>query len=160
MLGFTATTQLPSTLNFARWSSNFARYEIVPQLDAVVFRRPYLLHFSSKSYTVWSVGFLTSWDLKWYISCRKWTSGIAPKVQRKTAAAILCFPYSVFLSPLFFPAYFERLRKRTMRLQILVSSWIWASKSFAMNYIQLSLILKLLWWTKSYQKHQNLTQFD
>ena len=40
-----------------------------------------------------------------------------------------------------FLAYFERLWKRTMRLQSLVSSWIWASKSFAMNYIQLSSIL-------------------
>ena len=52
MLGFTANAQLPSTLNFARWSSNFARCEIVPQLDAVVFRRQYLPHFSSKLYTV------------------------------------------------------------------------------------------------------------
>ena len=40
-----------------------------------------------------------------------------------------------------FLAYFERLWKRTMRLQSLVSSWIWASKSFSMNYIQLSSIL-------------------
>ncbi|KAL6347688.1 hypothetical protein AAG906_026217 [Vitis piasezkii] len=63
---------------FARWSSNFARCEIVLQLDAVVFRRPYLPHFSSKS---------------------KWTSGSAPKVRKKTAAAVLCFLHSVFLSP-------------------------------------------------------------
>ena len=39
-----------------------------------------------------SVGFLTSWALKWYIACRKWTSGSAPKVPTKTAAAVLCFP--------------------------------------------------------------------
>ena len=64
---------------------------------AVVFQRPYLPHFSSKSYTVWSVGFLTSWDLKWYIECRKWTSESAPKVQRKTAAAVLYFLHFVFL---------------------------------------------------------------
>ena len=32
MLDFTANAQLPSTLNFARWSSNFARWEIVLQL--------------------------------------------------------------------------------------------------------------------------------
>ena len=32
MLGFTATTQLPSTLIFARWSSNFARCEILSPL--------------------------------------------------------------------------------------------------------------------------------
>ena len=156
MLGFTATSQLPSILNFARWSSNFARCEIVPQLDAVVFWRPYLPHFSSNSYTVWSVGFLTSWDLKWYIACRKWTSENAPKVRNKTTAAVLYFPLSVCS----FLAYFERLWKRAMEIQSLASSWIWASKSFAMNYIQLSLILKLLWWAKSYQKHQNLTQFD
>ena len=66
-------------------------------LGAVVFRRPYLPHFSSKSYTVWSVGFLTSWALKWYIVCRKWTSKSRPKVRRKTAAVVLCFLHSVFL---------------------------------------------------------------
>ena len=103
---------------FARWSSNFARWfevceilaqwaeefapwtvvcEIVPQLDAVVFQRPYLSQFSSKSYMVWTVGFFTFWALKWYIACRKWTSGSAPKVQKKTAAAVLCFPLCFFL---------------------------------------------------------------
>ena len=64
---------------------------------AVVFQRPYLPHFSSKSYTVWSVRFLTSWALKWYIACRKWTSGSALKVPKKTAAAVLCFPLCFFL---------------------------------------------------------------
>ena len=58
--------------------------------------RPYLPHFRSNSYTVWSVGFLTSWDLKWYIECRKWNSESALKVQKKTAAAVLCFLHSVF----------------------------------------------------------------
>ena len=73
-------------------------------LDAVVFRRSYLPHFSSKSYTVWSVGFLTSWAMKWYIAYRKWTSGSAPKVRRKAVAAVLCFLHSVFLfaSPICF----------------------------------------------------------
>ena len=56
---------------------------------AVGFRRPYLPHFSSKLYTVWSVGLLTSWALKWYIVCRKWTSESAPKVRKKTAATVL-----------------------------------------------------------------------
>ena len=64
---------------------------------AVVFRRPYLPHFSSKSYTVWRVGFLVSWALKWYIACRKWNSESAPKVRRKTAATVLCSLHSVFL---------------------------------------------------------------
>ena len=58
---------------------------------AVGFRRPYLPHFSSKSYTVWSVRFLTSWALEWYIEYRKWTSESAPKVWKKTAAAVLWF---------------------------------------------------------------------
>ena len=44
-----------------------------------------------------SVGFLTSWALKWYISCRKWTSGSAPKVPKNTAAAVLYFPLCFFL---------------------------------------------------------------
>ena len=71
---------------------------------AVVFRRPYLPYFSSKSYTVWSVGFLTSWALKWYIACRKWTSGSAPKVRNKTAAAVLfaSLHFACFSSLLFF----------------------------------------------------------
>ena len=66
----------------------------------VVFRRPYLPHFSSKLYTVWSVGFLTSWALKWYISCRKWTSRSDPKVQRRTAVALLCFLHFACFSSL------------------------------------------------------------
>ena len=111
-------------LHFARWSSNFALWfevceipilwteefascfpscEIVPQLDAVVFRRPYLPHFSSKSYMVWIVGFLTFWALKWYIECRKWTSGSAPKVRWKTAAVSPIFITLFSSSPLFFP---------------------------------------------------------
>ena len=134
---------------FAQWIEDFAPWfpscEIVPQLDAVVFRRPYLPHFSSKSYTVWSVGFLTSWALKWYIEYRKWTSGSAPKVQKKTAAAVLCFLHSVFLSPVLFPCILWTTKAKEYEAPKLGSSWIWASKSFAMNYMQLSLILKLLW---------------
>ena len=145
MLDFTVNAQLPSTLNFARWSSNFARCEIVPQLDAVVFQRPYLPHFSSKSYKVWSVGFLTSWDLKWYISCRKWTSVSSPKVWKKTAVAVLCFLHSVFLFSIVLSLHTLNDFGKGYGAPKLGSSWIWASKSFAMNYIQLSLILELLW---------------
>ncbi|KAL6312933.1 hypothetical protein AAG906_041169 [Vitis piasezkii] len=72
--------------------------------------------------------------LKWYIECRKWTSGSAPKVPKKTAAAVLllqkcegrlqlCPLFSLPCFPLLhcsFLAYFERLRQRTMRLQSLV----------------------------------------
>ena len=92
---------------------------------AVVFQRPYLPHFSSKSYTVWSVGFLTSWDLKRYIACKKWTSGSTPKVPKKTADAVLCFPpcFSLLCFPLLhcsFLAYFERIWQRDMELQSLV----------------------------------------
>ena len=46
------------------------------------------------------VGFLTSWALKWYIACRKWTSGSAPKVRRKTAATVLCFLHFAWFSSL------------------------------------------------------------
>ena len=103
-----------------RCCANFAQAWAVVQslhmLGAVVFRRPYVPHFSSKSYTVWIVRFLTSWDLKWYIACRKWTSGSAPKVPKKTVAAVLCFP----LLHCSFLAYFERLWQRAMELQSLV----------------------------------------
>ena len=82
--------------------TSFAQVEGVVRIShkpgAVVFRRPYLPHFRSKSYTVWSVRFLTSWALKWYIECRKWTSESAPKVQKKTTAVVLCFPLSSALS--------------------------------------------------------------
>ena len=111
---------------FAQWTEDFAPWfpscEIFAQPDAVVFRRPYLSYFSSKSYMVWTVGFLTFWALKWYIESKKWTSGSAPKVQWKTAAVspifIPCFP----LLHCFFLVYFERLRQRIMRLHSLISS--------------------------------------
>ena len=41
------------------------------------------------------------------------------------------------------------LWQRVMKLQSLVSSWIWASTCFAMNYTKMSLILGLLWWQKT-----------
>ena len=92
---------------FAQWTEEFAPWfpscEIVPQLDAVVFRRPYLPHFSSKSYMVWIVGFLTFWALKWYVERKKWTSGSAPKVQWKTAAVSPVFITLFSSSPLFSP---------------------------------------------------------
>ena len=108
------------------WTEEFApcfpSCEIVPQLDAVFFRRLYLPHSSSKSYMVWIVGFLTFWALKWYVERKKWTSGSAPKVQWKTAAVssvfIPCFP----LLHCFFLVYFEPLRQRIMRLHSLISS--------------------------------------
>ena len=53
--------------------------------------------FSSKSYTVWSVGFLTSRALKWYIVCKKWTSGSSPKVWKKTADATSWFFFTLLL---------------------------------------------------------------
>ena len=84
--------------------TRFAQPEGVVRIShkpgAVVFRRPYLPHFSSKSYTVWSVRFLTSWALKWYIVCKKWTWVITPKVQRKTTAAVLYFLHFACFSSL------------------------------------------------------------
>ena len=89
--------------NFARWSSNFAIE--VPILQGAKLSLN-LVQLSSEGHifltsapnrnTVWSVGFLTSWFLKWYIACRKWTLGSAPKVRKKTADAVLCFLHSVF----------------------------------------------------------------
>ena len=37
----------------------------------------------------WILDFLS---FEWYIACKKWTLGSAPKVPKKTAAAVLCFP--------------------------------------------------------------------
>ncbi|RVW24088.1 hypothetical protein CK203_091322 [Vitis vinifera] len=54
--------------------------------------------------------------LKWYIVCKKWTSGSAPKVRKKTEAAVL-FASLLHCS---FLAYFERLWQRAMKLQSLV----------------------------------------
>ena len=92
---------------FGRCCANFAQAEGVVRIShkpgAVVFWRPYLPHFNSKLYTVWSIGFFTSWYLKWYIACRKWTSGSAPKVRRKTAAAVLYFLHFLFASLCFSP---------------------------------------------------------
>ena len=85
-MGCASFAQLRGRANFAHHSHT------IRTPGAVVFRRPYLPRFSSKLYTVWSVGLLTSWALKWYIECKKWTSGSAPKVPKKTAAAVLCFP--------------------------------------------------------------------
>ena len=72
------------------------------KLGAIVFRMPYLPYFSSKSYTVWSIRFLTSWDLKWYISHRKWTSRSAPKVRNNTVAVVLCFLHFACFSSLLY----------------------------------------------------------
>ena len=46
----------------------------------------------------------------------------------------------------FLPCILVWLWQRVMKLQILVSSWIWASNCFSMNYKKISLILGLLWW--------------
>nr|CAN79497.1 hypothetical protein VITISV_020751 [Vitis vinifera] len=63
-----------------------------------------------------------SFQLRIAHRCTKWTSESAPKVRKKTAAAVLCFPlHSVFpLLHCSFLAYFERLWQRAMELQGLV----------------------------------------
>ena len=146
--------------NFAPWRKSPCEM-VFPWLDAVVLRRPYLPHFSSKSYTVWNVGFLTSWSLKWYMACKKWTSGSTPKVQRKTADAVLCFLQSVF--PLSIALSLHTLND--------FGKGLWSSKAWFLHEFELP---KASPWTiynspsqlgwlgvaKSYQKHQNLTQFD
>ena len=69
-----------------------------------------------------------------------------------------CWMFDFFCD--FLPCILVWLWQRVMKLQSLVSSWIWASTCFSMNHTKISLILGLLWWSKSYEKHQNLTQFD
>ena len=113
--------------------------------DAVAFRRPYLPHFSSKSYTVWSVGFLTSWALKWYIACRKWTSVSAPKVWKKTQLLSFVFFTLFFLSPLFFPCILWTTLAKGYGAPKLGSSWIWASKSFTITCPSSSSIIWHAW---------------
>ena len=112
--------------NVAQWAEDFAPWfpscENFAQPDAVVFRRPYLSHFSSKSYMVWTVGVLTFWALKWYIECKKWTSESAPKVRWKTAAVSPVFIPCFLLLHCFSLVNFERLRQRIMRLHSLISS--------------------------------------
>ena len=109
---------------FARWSSNFALWfevceiptlwteEFAPwfpscenfaQPDAVVFRRSYLSHFSSKSYMVWTVGFLTFWALKWYIECKKMDFGKCSKSAMKDCSCVPYFHPLFSSSPLFLP---------------------------------------------------------
>ena len=95
---------------FARWSSNFALWFQVceiPTLWTEEFRtlisivRNYpsawcscLPKAISSSFQLQIVHGLKCWirALKRYIECKKWTSGSAPKVPKKTAAAVLYFP--------------------------------------------------------------------
>ena len=42
------------------------------QLGVIGLQRLQLLRFNSESRTVWSIGFLTSWALKWHIECINW----------------------------------------------------------------------------------------
>ena len=105
-------------LHFARWSSNFALCEIVPQLDAVVFRRPYL-----SSFQLQIVHRLNRWILDFLIfeivyRMQKMDFGKCSKSAKEDCSCVPCFP----LLHCSFLAYFERLRQRIMRLQSLVSS--------------------------------------
>ena len=129
--------------DFASWICDFATCKIVFQLGVVVFQWPELLHLSSDLHTIWSVGLLTSLDSKRYIVCIKWTPG-AQNVS--CSCSPLEFLHVRFLSLFFLLAFLIWLWHRVTKLQILVSSWIWASNWFAMNYTKISLILGLLWW--------------
>ena len=145
------------TEEFAPW---FPSCEIVPQLDVVVFRRLYLPHFSSKSYTVWSVGFLTSWALKWYIVCRKWTSESAPKVRWKTAAVSPIFITQFSSSPLFFPCILGTTKAKDY---VAPKLGFFINFSFQKLFHELYIALPHSWIAlviKKLSKHQNLTQFD
>ena len=103
---------------------------------------------------------LDSWlpELRKDIVYIKWTPGSTRNVSYSCCP--LGFLHVRFLSLFFLLAFLTCFWKRTKKLQILYYSCKWASICFVMNYTKLSLNLRLLWWSKSYQQHQNLTQFD
>ena len=107
---------------------------------------------NGSSFTWWTQ------DLKWHIVWIKWTLGSAQNVFN------ICYPLEFLhvrlLSLFFLLAFMICFWQRTIKLQRLDSSCKWASNFFAMDSIELSSILDCFGDKKSYQKHQNLTQFD
>ena len=101
------------------------------QLGVIGLQWLQLLCFNSELHTVWRIGFLTSWALKWYIACIIWTSESAPKV---TATTIIKNMLHGRFSLLFL-------------LAIRIYSWKMTSKLYPRFLIAL-LSLDLLWWSK------------
>ena len=110
-------------------SQHFAKCFL--QLGVIGLQWLQLLRFNSELHTVWSIGFLNSWALKWYIACIIWTSESAPKVAATTVIK-------------------NRLHDRFSLLFLLairIHSWQLNSKLCPRFLIAL-LILDLLWWSK------------
>ena len=95
---------------------------------------------------------------KRHIVCIKFTSRSDLNVPYNFCP--LGFLHVRFLSLFFLLAFLICFWQRTTKLQSLDSSCKWASICFAIDYTELSLILDCFGDKKSYQKHQNLTQFD
>ena len=109
-------------------SQHFAKSFL--QLRVIGLQWLQLLRFNSELYTVWSIGLLTSWALKWYIACINWTSESALKVADTTVIK-------------------NRLHGRFSLLFLLairIYSWQMTSKLCPRFLIAL-LSLDLLWWS-------------
>ena len=64
----------------------------------------------------------------------------------KYVLQLLSLVHVRFLYLFFLLAFLIWLWQRVTKIQSLVSSWIWASTWFVMNYTKIFLILGLLWW--------------
>ena len=100
------------------------------QLGVIGLQWLQLLRFNSELRTVWSIGLLTSWALKWYIPCIIWTSKSAPKV---AATTVIKNMLSGRFSLLFL-------------LAIRIYSWQMTSK-LCPRFLNTLLNLELLWWS-------------
>ena len=110
-------------------SQHFAKCFL--QLGVIGLQWLQLLRFNSELCTVWSIGLLTSWALKWYIACIIWTSESAPKVAATTVIKNMLHGRFSLL----------------FLLAIRIHSWQLNSKLCPRFLIAL-LILDLLWWSK------------
>ena len=109
-------------------SQHFAKCFL--QLGVIGLQWLQLLRFNSELCTVWSVGLLTSWALKWYIACINWTPKSAPKV---AATTIIKNMLHGKFSLLFL-------------LAIRIYSWQMTSKLYP-RFLKTLLKLELLWWS-------------
>ena len=98
-------------------SQHFAKCFL--QLGVIGLQWLQLLRFNSE--TVWSIGLLTSWALKWYKECIIWTSESAPKVAATTVIKNMLHDWSSLL----------------FLLAIRICPW----------FLIALLILDLLWWS-------------
>ena len=109
-------------------SQHFAKCFL--QLGVIGLQWLQLLRFNSELCTIWSIGFLTSWALKWYIACINWTSESAPKVATMTVIKNMLHGRFSLLFLLAFRIY----------------SWQMTSK-ICPRFLIILLNLELLWWS-------------